>query len=65
MIYDLEMPECPCCGNYLTVRKWHDDNMLVEYNEKCSCGYEHGWSYGMSYTNYPDGYNDDGDKIGD
>lgn len=43
--------ECPECGSQLKVRRWREDEWIVEELKECPvCGWTRHWAYGMVIT---------------
>lgn len=45
---------CPLCGNYMKKRVWREQGCIVEIDQKCSCGYEYRWAYGLEEETFPE-----------
>lgn len=50
---------CPCCGGALRFSSYGEEYVVVESEVRCSCGYAKGSSYGGSFLELPDGWNED------
>lgn len=55
--------ECPCCGGKLTIKKYKEDGRVVETNVSCDCGYAWNEAYGRTEEHFPEGYDEEGNKI--
>lgn len=54
---------CPCCEREgRMVDLYDEEDRMIEHSATCKCGFSYVWSYGREYYEWPEGYNEDGEK---
>ena len=50
--------ECPKCGSQLKIKRWREDEWIVEEYKECpQCGWKQHWAYGQVIEEEDDGNN--------